>query len=110
MDALDDEIRTVFAAGEVVTPDDVRGKHQTLEEAVLQDGWPPLDWARNKVVFVLDQERITPLYVEGHPSLRGRMIFTNGQPGSPDAAFVKMNNPASSEIPNLVRKATSCAP
>jgi hypothetical protein len=104
MDALDIEIRSVFAAGEVVTPDDVRGKHETLEEAVLRDGWPTLDSARGKVVFVLDQERVTPLYTGGHPSLQGRMMFTNGIPGSPDAAFIKVNNPSAKEIPELVRK------
>ena len=104
MDALDVEIRSVFTAGEVVTPDDVRGKHKTLEEAVLTEGWPKLEWARGKVVFVLDQERVTPYYTEGHPSLEGRMMFTNGKPGTPDAAFVKMNNPLSPEIPELVRK------
>lgn len=104
LDALDAEIRSVFPPGEVVTPDDVRGKHDTLEQAVLRDGWPPLEWARGKVVFLLDQESMTPLYTAGHPSLRGRMMFTNGKPGSPDAAFVKFNNAASSEIPDLVRK------
>jgi hypothetical protein len=104
MDALDEEIRSVFPAAEVVTPDDVRGNHKTLEEAVLQDGWPTLDWARGKVVFLLDQERVTPIYTDGHPALKGRMIFTNGKPGTPDAAFVKMNDPASKEIPELVRK------
>ncbi|HWC98519.1 MAG TPA: phosphatidylinositol-specific phospholipase C1-like protein [Candidatus Sulfopaludibacter sp.] len=104
MDALDVEIQSVFDRSEVVTPDDVRGKHATLEEAVLQEGWPPLDWARNKVVFVLDQEKVTPFYTQGHPSLEGRMMFTNGKPGTPDAAFVKMNNPASPEIAALVRK------
>ena len=104
MDALDAEIRSVFAPGEVVTPDDVRGSFETLEAAVLHQGWPALDWARGKVVFLLDQERVTPLYTEGHPSLRGRMMFTNGAPGSADAAFVKLNNAASSEIPTLVGK------
>src|SRR3954452_11403892 len=104
MDALDVEIRSVFEKGEVVTPDDVRGKHATLEEAVLQEGWPSLDWARNKVVFVLDQEKVTPLYTEGHASLEDRMMFTNGKPGSPDAAFVKMNNAKSPQIADLVRK------
>lgn len=53
---------------------------------------------------MLDQERVTPLYTEGHPSLEGRMMFTNGKPGSPDAAFVKMNDAMSPEIPALVRK------
>ncbi len=104
MDALDAEIRSVFDESEVVKPDDVRGKHATLEEAVLQAGWPSLDWARGKVMFVLDQEKVTPLYTDGHPSLQGRMMFTNGKPGTPDAAFVKMNNPASPQIMDLVRK------
>ncbi|MBK7926706.1 MAG: phosphatidylinositol-specific phospholipase C1-like protein [Bryobacterales bacterium] len=104
MDALDDEIRSVFPPGAVITPDDVRGTHATLEEAVLRTGWPELERARGKVVFLLDQERVTPLYTEGHPSLRGRMMFTNSKPGSPDAAFVKMNNPMAPEIPELVRK------
>lgn len=109
MDALDAEIRSVFSPGEVVTPDDVRGKFDSLEAAVLQSGWPKLDWARGKVVFLLDQERVTPLYTEGHPSLKSGMMFTNGKPGSPDAAFVKMNNPMSPEIPALVRKGYLCA-
>ncbi len=104
MDAMELEIRQVFSPAEVVTPDEVRGKHATLEAAVLQDGWPTLDSARGKIVFVLDQERVTPLYTEGHPSLRGRMVFTASEPGTPDAAFVKMNNPFAKEIPDLVRK------
>jgi hypothetical protein len=104
LDAVDAEIRSVFAPAEVVTPDEVRGAHDTLAEAVLQDGWPTLDRARGKVVFVFDQENVTPLYLEGHPALRGRMVFTNGKPGDPDAAFVKVNNPAAPEIPDLVRK------
>ncbi len=104
MDTLDGEIRSVFEDGEVVRPDDVRGSHATLEEAVLQEGWPSLDWARNKVVFLLDQEQVTPLYTEGHVSLKGRMMFTNGKPGMPDAAFVKMNDATSPQIADLVRK------
>jgi hypothetical protein len=104
MDALDAEIRTVFAKKDVITPDVVRGRHATLEEAVLKDGWPELRKARGKVVFVLDQERVSPLYLDGHPSLRGRMMFTNGKPGTPDAAFVKVNNAESPVIPDLVRK------
>jgi hypothetical protein len=104
LDGIDKEIRSVFPAGEVVTPDDVRGAHQTLAEAVLKQGWPTLDRARGKVVFVFDQESVTPLYLEDHPALRGRMVFTNAKPGAPDAAFVKVNNPTAPEIPGLVRK------
>lgn len=104
LDSIDAEIRSVFATGEVVTPDDVRGTHDTLVEAVLEDGWPTLERARGKVVFLFDQENVTPLYIEGHPALRGRMVFTNAKPGAPDAAFVKVNNPTAPEIPDLVRK------
>jgi hypothetical protein len=104
MDALDREILSVFERREIVTPDDVRGKFATLEEAVLTQGWPLLDSARGKVVFLLDQERVTPLYTEGHPSLEGRVMFTNGNPGSTDCAFVKRNNPLTPGIADLVRK------
>ncbi|HMF77904.1 MAG TPA: phosphatidylinositol-specific phospholipase C1-like protein [Bryobacteraceae bacterium] len=104
-DALDAEIRLVFTRSEMIVPDDVRGNHATLEEAVLTGGWPALDQCRGKVVFLLDQRRVGPLYVQGHPSLRGRVLFTNAEPGTPDAAFVEMNNPTPVEhIQELVRK------
>lgn len=104
MDALDAEIRSVFRDEEMIRPDDVRGKFATLEEAVLKQGWPALDAARGKVVFLLDQEKVTPLYTQGRPSLQGRVAFTNGVPGTPDAAFVKMNDALDPRIPDLVRK------
>jgi hypothetical protein len=105
-DALDREIRSVFAPSQMITPDDVRGKHATLEEAILTDGWPSLESARGKVVFLLDQRRSGPAYLEGHSSLKGRVIFTNAEPGSPDAAFVEVNDPLKDPayIPSLVRK------
>lgn len=103
-DRLDAEIRSAFRAGELITPDDVRGRSRTLEVAVLKSGWPTVEKARGKVMFVLDQERVTPLYTKGHPSLEGRAIFTNSTPGTPDAAFVKMNNPLGEKIAEAVRK------
>lgn len=105
-DALDQEIRSVFEAGKMIVPDDLRGQHATLEEAVLKGEWPSLESARGKVVFLLDQRRAGPDYLAGHPSLKGRVIFTNAEPGSPDAAFVEVNDPLKDPalIPNLVRK------
>jgi hypothetical protein len=82
MEALDAEIRGVFPAEKLITPDNVRGAHKTLEEAVLTTGWPTLDAARGKVIFLLDQERATPLYTAGHPTLEGRVMFTNSTPGT----------------------------
>jgi hypothetical protein len=89
----------------MIVPDDVRGSHATLEQAVLTSGWPLLDQCRGKVIFLLDQRRVTPLYVQGHPSLKGRVFFTNAEPGTPDAAFIEVNNPMETErIRELVRK------
>ena len=105
-DALDKEILSVFPKNRIVAPDDVRGKHEILEQAILTDGWPSLESARGKVVFLLDQRRSGPAYLARHPALRGRVIFTNAEPGSPDAAFVEVNEPLKDPdlIPSLVRK------
>jgi hypothetical protein len=103
-DALDGEIRSVFKPHEMITPDQVRGKHATLEEAVLHHEWPALAAARGKVVFLMDQRPVGPVYLEGHPSLRGRLIFTNAEPGQPDCAFTEENDGPQEEIAALVRK------
>jgi hypothetical protein len=90
--ALDDEIRAVFDADHVLTPDRVRGKHATLPEAIRTGGWPTLGKSRGKILFGLDNmnEHRTD-YLKGSPALEGRMIFVSSSPGEPSAAFVKMN-------------------
>lgn len=105
-DALDAEIRSVFPADRLITPDTVRASRATLEEAVLADGWPTLGQSRGKVMFMLDNGDKRALYAEGHPSLRGRVMFTSAEPGEPEAAFVKRNGPVGNEaeIADLVRK------
>lgn len=103
-DALDAEIRSVFAADEMITPDDVRSHYDTLNEAVLAGNWPTLSSARGKVIFLMDQKPVGPVYLEGHPSLRGRILFTNADPGNPDAAFIERNDGPAIEITKLVRE------
>jgi hypothetical protein len=103
-DALDAEIRSVFRPSEMITPDRVRGKHATLEEAVLRNEWPTLAAARGKVIFLMDQRPVGPVYLEGHASLRGRLIFTNAEPGQPDCAFTEENDGTQEVIAALVRK------
>jgi hypothetical protein len=94
LDALDDEIRSVFPEDQLITPDDVRGSHATVEEATLTDGWPTLGAARGNVLFLMDNGgRYRTDYLAGHPNLEGRILFTNAVPGQPDAAFVKRNDP-----------------
>ncbi len=103
-DALDAEIRSVFLEKELITPDQVRGKHKTLEEAALHDDWPTLATAEGKVVFLMDQRPVGQVYLQGHPSLRGRVIFTNAEPGQPDCAFTEENEGTQEAIAALVRK------
>ena len=103
-DALDAEIRSVFAPNEMITPDQVRGKHATLQDAVLHHAWPTLDAARGKVIFLMDQRPVGPVYLEGHPSLTDRLIFTNAEPGQPDCAFTEENDGTQEAIAALVRK------
>jgi hypothetical protein len=103
-DELDGEIRSVFATEEMITPDDVRGSFKTLNKAVLAGKWPTLRSARGKVIFLMDQRPVGPAYLEGHPSLRGRVLFTNAVPGEPDAAFIELNDGPASKIEKLVRE------
>ena len=90
--ALDDEIRSVFQADELVTPDRIRGKHRTLAEAIETDGWPVLRAVRGKILFSLDNtDAHRDDYLRGHPSLEGRVLFVSSAPPEPSAAFIKMN-------------------
>ncbi len=103
-DALDAEIRSVFKPGEMITPDEVRGSAATLVEAVHAGKWPTLAEARGRVIFLMDQQHAGPIYAQGHPSLRGRILFTNAVPGAPDAAFVEQNSGSLEEIDALVKQ------
>ena len=104
LDALDAEIRSVFPATELITPDDVRGEFPTLPEAISKRGWPTLGQARGKVVFLLDQRDAGAAYLNGHPALRGRVLFTNAEPGAPDAAFTEQNDGSAETINALVKQ------
>lgn len=103
-DALDAEIRSVFKPGEIILPDDVRGSYPTLNAAILAGNWPTLAQARGKVIFLMDQLPMESVYTEGHPSLQGRILFTNSIPGRPDSAFVERNEGPVSSINDLVRQ------
>ncbi|WP_421120446.1 phosphatidylinositol-specific phospholipase C1-like protein [Aquihabitans daechungensis] len=101
--SVDDEIRSVMDDSDLLTPDDVRGSHPTLEDAVTTDGWPTLGESRGKVMFMMDNGGgYRTDYLSGHPTLEDRVLFTNAEPGNPDAAFVKRNDPFAPDIPDLV--------
>ncbi|MEI6486489.1 MAG: phosphatidylinositol-specific phospholipase C1-like protein [Sphingomonadales bacterium] len=108
-DAMDRDIVSVIGRDHLVTPDDVRGDHPTLEAAVLAHNWPTLAAARGKFVFLLltaADPAALAAYHQGHPNLEGRAAFLRSSPGQSWAAFLLMDNATmrAKEIPALVRK------
>ncbi|MEP2240307.1 MAG: phosphatidylinositol-specific phospholipase C1-like protein [Maribacter sp.] len=94
LNALDDEIKSVLPASQLITPDDIRGDFESLEKAILNKGWPSIKSLQGKFLFVLDEkeERIKN-YIQGHESLKGRVLFVNSKEGNPEAGFRIVNNP-----------------
>lgn len=94
-DALDIEIRSVFAPDHLLTPDQVRGDSDTLRAAVLSRGWPSLEAARGKVFFALDEgPDVVDVYRRGAESLDGHAMFVNTHdPEASDAAYFTLNDP-----------------
>jgi hypothetical protein len=93
-DALDRELAQGIGRERLITPDDVRGEHDSLADAVMLGDWPELDDARGKWLFVLDEPpEKAASYGRGHPSLRGRVMFVNATEGRAEAAVRILNDP-----------------
>ncbi|MCB9733606.1 MAG: hypothetical protein H6745_13485 [Deltaproteobacteria bacterium] len=93
---IDDAILAVIPRDRLITPDDVRGDHATLAEAVATGAaWPRLDAARGRFAFVLlDQASAREEYRRGDAhDLSGRVMFVAGEPGDPDAAVAILDDP-----------------
>lgn len=108
-DDLDRELEGVMGRERIITPDDVRGSHATLNAAVRAGSWPTLEAARGKVLFLMitaNGPAGAAAYLEGHPSLRGRMAFLRAQPGEDHAAFLMFDNALvrAAEIGQYVRE------
>lgn len=104
-DEVDKVIRKELGKEKLITPDMVRGKYKTLEEAVLNNNWPTLKKAKGKFLFILDNNGAKrDLYALNHPSLKGRAVFINAEPGKPEAATIFRNNPEDATIADLVKK------
>ena len=96
LNGIDDEIRDVFGENleGVITLDNIRGNSESLEDIILNDGWPTLGDSRGKVMFGLDnQGRVMADYIAGHPGLKGRILFVEANPGTPEVAFLGINTP-----------------
>jgi Phosphoinositide phospholipase C, Ca2+-dependent len=93
-DQLDKALLDHLGLEKIITPDAVRGKFATLEEAVLKNGWMKRSQAKGHFIFILDENKEkTTYYTQNHPALKGRVMFTNAPVGTPEAAILIMNDP-----------------
>ncbi len=93
MASLEAEILQVFPRDQILAPDDVRGKHATLREAVLKEGWPELGSVRRKVLFALDNtDTLREVYMSGSANLSGKLLFVSVAEEHPAAAWFKLND------------------
>jgi len=106
---MDAAIIDIIGRERVLTPDDLRGHHPTLEAAALAGAWPTITQARGKLLFLLLEPSMNwatfAPYLDGRPNLEGRMAFIQGQPGMAHTAFVAVINALNhaEEISQLVR-------
>lgn len=91
--SIDEEILSVLPREQLITPDDVRRGNDTLEDTVLTEGWLKLSETRGRFMFVfLNSGDARDYYIDGHPSLAGRVMFTNSIRGEPEAAWFNVDN------------------
>lgn len=99
---LDADLQKYLGRDHILAPDDVRGSFATLNAAVLAGNWPSLQHAKGKFMFILDNDSaLRDMYIRNHPSLKGRMIFTNSKPGTPESAALIINEPSDPGISEL---------
>ncbi len=89
-DELDQAILDVWPPERVMLPDDVRGEHATLRDALVAEGWPTLGETRQMAMFImLDNEQHRDAYLAEHPNLEGRVLFARGGVGEPWASVLE---------------------
>lgn len=74
------------------TPDDLRGEHTSVAEALAKDGWPTLSELRGKLMVVLLSTDKSEAYRADAPGLEGRAMFVRAEADeldAPWAAFAK---------------------
>jgi Phosphoinositide phospholipase C, Ca2+-dependent len=94
IDAVNQDIAEVMGPARVITPDEVRGDHETLREAVMAGAWPKVGALRGRFLFVLDGNKAHETFLRaGHPSLKGRLMFGWFDEDAPEAAVFNLQDP-----------------
>lgn len=105
---LEAEILAVWPRSRIVTPDDVKGAHATLREAVQAGDWPTLGQTRGKSIFVLLEDDHEPgslhaEYTSGNTTLDGKLMFATALESDPYGAILSINSPHDPRIEAAAR-------
>lgn len=61
--------------------------------------WPTVGELRDRVLLYFgDDERVRELYLDGHPGLTGRSLFTSSKTGAADARFAIVDDPSDPRV------------
>ena len=114
-----DSLLRVVLGDRLLTPDDVRGASPSLRDALLTEGWPTLQAARGRVMFMLtaDEEQVAD-YTSNYAHLKGRVMFVAAESHQlhlPWAGVAKINNPgdpliATARAAGMLVTTTVCVP
>ena len=83
-----------WPSDKIITPDEVRGDHPSLPEAIASVGWPKLGALRGRAMFaLLERDTHREEYLAASPNLAGRPFFVaSGDPADPSAAIYKIDS------------------
>lgn len=101
-DSLDQVIYNVLGRSNMITPGMLQRDLSSLNEAILEFGWPTLENVRGKFLFVLDEPMSKINTYLRDDSLKDRLMFVNAPAGHPASAFLIMNDPIRDE--ELIKK------
>lgn len=89
---LEAEISSVFTEKDIFKPEDLKMSYASIEERVLNEGWPTLKTCLGKVIFILEgnNQRI-------YRAFKRPLMFYYGEPNDSNTAFLLRNNPKGNE-------------
>ena len=80
---LEAEISSVFTDKDIFKPKDLQLSYASINDRILNEGWPSLSTCLGKVVFILEGDRQS-LY----RTFKNPLMFYYGDPEDPNTAFL----------------------
>jgi hypothetical protein len=96
LERLEEAVLSVIPRERIICPGDLTKPESTLNESILESGWPTVESSRNMFLFALDNEDgIRDQYLQLRPGLADAVLFLSLPEGHPQSAFIKINDPES---------------